>query len=85
MEYTWYIIYIYIYAHGLYIHIFIYIYIYIYIYIVCMDGICFVRHGCCAGSMTRVYYKDAAVALVVFDITRLETLENVRSGNAIWT
>ena len=27
------------------------------------------------GSMTRVYYRDAAAAFVVFDLTRQATLE----------
>lgn len=30
------------------------------------------------GNMTRVYYKDAVAAFVVFDVSRLDTFENVR-------
>ena len=31
-----------------------------------------------AGTMTRVYYRDASAAIVVFDSTRAETLESVK-------
>jgi len=30
------------------------------------------------GSMTRIYYKSAAAALIVFDLTNLESFESVR-------
>eukprot|EP01129_Flabellula_baltica_P013482 TRINITY_DN6263_c0_g1_i1.p2 TRINITY_DN6263_c0_g1~~TRINITY_DN6263_c0_g1_i1.p2 ORF type:complete len:205 (+),score=45.63 TRINITY_DN6263_c0_g1_i1:619-1233(+) len=31
------------------------------------------------GSMTRVYYKEAVAALIVFDLSRFSTLDSVRS------
>mmetsp|Transcript_22859 Transcript_22859/g.64250 ORF Transcript_22859/g.64250 Transcript_22859/m.64250 type:complete len:224 (+) Transcript_22859:92-763(+) len=34
------------------------------------------------GNMTRVYYKEAVGAFVVFDITRLETFEEVKKWKA---
>ena len=34
------------------------------------------------GNMTRVYYKEAVGAFVVFDITHLETFEEVKKWKA---
>ena len=34
------------------------------------------------GNMTRVYYKEAVGAFVVFDITRLETFDEVKKWKA---